>query len=160
MTNICVRPGRHGTGVFAACDIATGEEILTFSGPLVRAEDLPKPYGAGNDYFLQIGEDLFLGPSGDADDYVNHSCAPNAGVVVAPDSIRLVAICPIRAGDEVFFDYSVTMANFPWQMECMCGSSLCRGKVGDFLDLPAELQEKYVRLRIVPEYVLTAREPE
>ena len=154
MTKIRVRASRHGTGVFAAYDISAGEEILTFSGPLVRTKDLPTPYGPRNDYFLQIGEDLFLGPSGDVDDYVNHSCAPNAGVVVAGNSILLIATCHIRAGGEIFFDYSSTMDNSSWQMECACGSSLCRGMIGDFLDLSTELQEKYVRLGIVPEYIL------
>ena len=61
----------YGKGVFAAEDINTGEEVLQFGGPFVEVEELPKPYTAKNDYYLQIGARTFLGPSGKLDDYVN-----------------------------------------------------------------------------------------
>lgn len=39
-------------------------------------------------------------------------------------------------------------------MECNCGSELCRGKVRDFKYLPVAIQQKYLDLGIVPEYIV------
>ena len=143
-----------GRGVFALCDIGVGEEILVFSGPFVNKEYLPVPHTPENDYYLQIDDDLFLGPSGELDDYVNHSCEPNSGIVVAGVEVRLVAIRPIAPGEQVCFDYSTAMDDYPWEMAGRCGAPSCRRKIGDFLRLPIELQERYVTCGVVPTYIL------
>jgi hypothetical protein len=154
MGRLTVKQCRHGSGVFAGRQIQRGEEILQFSGRLVDRGELPSPYCAVDDYYLQVGDDLFLGPSGDVDDFVNHSCDPNSGVVIADGTARLVAIRAIQSGEEITFDYSTTADQAPLEMNCLCGSPVCRGRIGDFLLLPRGLQEKYVRLGIVPDYVL------
>ncbi|MHC4505637.1 MAG: SET domain-containing protein, partial [Planctomycetota bacterium] len=100
MDRLIVKPCRHGSGVFAGRQIQRGEEILQFSGRLVDRGELPSPYCAIDDYYLQVGDDLFLGPSGDVDDFVNHSCDPNAGVVIAGGTTRLIAIRKIKSGEE------------------------------------------------------------
>jgi hypothetical protein len=147
--------------VFAGCGIEAGEEILVFSGPIVTSGDVPQVGPAEHDYYLQIEEDLFLGPSGSADDFVNHSCDPNAGVVVHCGGARLVAIKPISSGEEVTFDYSTTMYKAPVEMECHCMSTVCRGRIRDFLSLPERVQEKYVSLGVVPDYILAKpRQPQ
>ena len=40
-----------------------------------------------------------------------------------------------------------------WEMNCNCGSNNCRGKIRDFKYLPPEIQQKYLTLDIVPEYI-------
>jgi SET domain-containing protein len=151
---VILRQCSVGRGVFALCDMAVGEEILVFSGPLVNKEVLPVPHTPENDYYLQIDDGLFLGPSGELDDYVNHSCEPNSGIVVAGVEVRLVAIRPIAAGEQVCFDYSTAMDDYPWEMACRCGAHSCRGAIGDFVRLPMELQERYVTRGVVPTYIL------
>ncbi len=144
----------YGKGVFAGEDIDAGEEVLQFGGPVVGVEDLPRPYSAKNDYYLQIGATAFLGPSGQMDDFVNHSCDANSAVIVNSNVIRLVSIVFIPEGSQVTFDYSITMDDFWWEMECACGSDNCRRKVKNFVDLSEPLQSKYIRLGIVPKYIL------
>ena len=144
----------HGRGVFAKEPIKAGDEILKFRGPVVVINDLPRPYTAENDYFLQIGQDLFVGPSGEIDDYVNHSCEPNSGIKFESDYIKLVAIAPIAPGHQITFDYSTTMHKFDYQMNCACGSNKCRLRVKNFVELPEETQEKYIKLGIIPDYIL------
>jgi len=144
----------HGRGVYTKEPFRLGDEILEFKGPAVTIEDLPRPYTAENDYYLQIGENLFLGPSGELDDYVNHSCEPNCGVKFNTDGIKLVAIAPIAAGHQITFDYSTTMHNFDWEMNCGCGSNTCRQQVKNFVELPAEIQARYIKLGIVPDFIL------
>ncbi len=144
----------YGKGVFAVEPIRAGEDILHFGGPVLRSEELPKPYASEIDHYLQIEQDVFLGPSGDLDDFINHSCEPNAGLVFDANSIRLMAVRFIAAGGQVTFDYSTTMDNFWWEMECTCGSSGCRRKVQNFTQLPKRTQKKYFRMGIVPGYII------
>lgn len=144
----------HGRGVFSHEPIRAGDEILQFKGPLVTFKDLPTPYSAENDYYLQIGDDQFLGPSGELDDYVNHSCRPNSGIKFHIDGIKLVAIVPIDPDHQITFDYSTTMHNFDWNMNCACGSHECRRQVKNFVELPRTVQVRYIKLGIVPGYIL------
>lgn len=126
---------QHGTGVFAEQAIAAGELILVFSGPLLTRRQLDP-----NDYHLQIGEDLYLGPSGAADDYVNHSCEPNSGFI---DGLRLVALRAIAPGEEITWDYSTAIdeADFTG-FACRCGAARCRGRVRSFRDLDPATRER------------------
>ena len=143
---------RFGRGVFAARDIAEGEEILKFSGPIISLEEAEaKGETAANP--LQIGPDQFI----DLEEpgvLANHSCEPNAGIL---DDSRLVAIREIVQGEEIFYDYSTTVSDDPWEMECLCDTPLCRGKIGDFKDLPTEVKQRYLRLNIVQRFI--ARDP-
>lgn len=141
---------QHGTGVFAETAIAAGELILVFTGPLLTRVQLDP-----HDYHLQIGDDLYLGPSGAADDYVNHSCDPNSGFI---DGLRLVALRAIAAGEEITWDYSTAIDEEDFTgFTCQCGARNCRGSVRSFRHLdPATrarlratalpyLREKYSR---------------
>ena len=92
---------QHGRGVFARDQIRAGEPILTFSGPLLNRAEVRE-----EDYHLQIGADLYLGASGEADDYVNHSCEPNAGF---RDGLVLVARHDIGPEEEITWDYSTAI---------------------------------------------------
>lgn len=126
---------QHGRGVFAETPIVPGTLLMAFTGPLLRRADLDP-----HDYHLQIGDDLYLGPSGAADDYVNHSCAPNAGFV---SGFTLSALRPIKAHEEITWDYSCAIdeedfGGFP----CACGVSSCRKIVRSFRHLPPEVRER------------------
>lgn len=141
---------QHGKGVFAKNTIAAGEVIITFSGPLLKRAQV-----RDGDYHLQIGEDLYLGASGDADDYVNHSCQPNAGF---NGGLVLVARRAIAPEEEITWDYSsaIDEADFPG-FRCCCGSAVCRGIVHSFRNLDAVDQEQlqtwllpYLRVKYFP----------
>jgi len=128
---------QHGRGVFAHAQILAGETILTFSGPLLKRAEVRE-----GDYHLQVGADLYLGASGAADDFVNHSCEPNAGF---RGSLVLVARRDIGVGEEITWDYSTAIdeEDFPG-FACSCGVAACRGAVRSFRHLDADTQ---VRLR-------------
>lgn len=126
---------QHGKGVFARVSIRAGEEIVTFSGPLLTRTQV-----RDEDYHLQIGGDLYLGASGDADDYVNHSCEPNAGF---RDGLILVARRDIRPDEEITWDYSsaIDEADFAG-FACQCGMPGCRREVRSFRHLDRATQEQ------------------
>jgi SET domain-containing protein len=119
---------QHGRGVFAREPIHAGEAVLTFSGPLLKRAEIRE-----EDYHLQVGADLYLGASGEADDYVNHSCEPNAGF---RDGLVLVARRDIGPEEEITWDYSTAIdeADFAG-FTCRCGAAHCRGVVRSFRHL-------------------------
>lgn len=115
-----------GKGVIALKDFKPGATILEFKGKLVTSDQLPDLHDKESDFYLQIGPNLYIGPSSEVDDYVNHSCRPNCKVQISGTQAYLVALHPILVGEEVTFDYSSTMYNDPWTMECKCGYPECR----------------------------------
>lgn len=143
----------HGKGVFARSEFLLGNIILEMKGPLLTYEQLPSPYHPEKDHYLQVGEALYLGPSGGLDDYVNHSCNPNTGLVFRDDRFLLVAIRKISSGEQITMDYSTTLDEDEWEMPCACEEANCRKIIQDFVKLPQEVRERYVRLGIVPEFL-------
>ena len=153
MKRLILQECPNGRGVFASERILAGEEILKFSGSLIKRRNLPEIHSQDEDYYLQVADNVFLGPSGEIDDYINHSCDPNTGVVIEDKTSKLVAVQDIGRGEEIRFDYSTTMYKPVLVMKCSCGSPICRGKVVDFIFLPQEIQAKYIALGVVPEYI-------
>ncbi|MFH1055578.1 MAG: SET domain-containing protein-lysine N-methyltransferase [Candidatus Altiarchaeota archaeon] len=152
----CLRVGKskHGRGVYATKGFKKGQKIMDFGGKTATYDEIEAHYKEDEDYFVQISEDLYLGPSGSFDDYMNHSCNPNAGLRIAEGKAQLIAIRNIKKGDEVTWDYSTTMDEDDWEMECGCGHKKCRKSVRDFKHLPKEVKGEYIRLGIVPEYII------
>lgn len=95
-----------------------------------------------------------MGPSGKLDDYVNHSCDPNSGLVINNINVILIAIRNIKKLEEITWDYSTTIDEDEWEMDCNCRSNICRGRIGDFKYLPEDIQRRYIKLGIVPNYIL------
>ena len=147
-----VRESAYGRGVFAGEAITAGALIARFSGPFLR-------YAQTNasTYALQIGPDLYIGGSGGVDDLFNHSCDPNAGVMIQETSAELRAIRDIAPGEEIAFDYSTTLDEEDFTMQCRCGSPSCRGIIGDGRDLPEAVWRRYLELGILPGYVKESR---
>lgn len=151
---IALHVSPHGKGVVATESIAAGELVLNFAGPIVHRSQLPVPYERVPDRYLQIDQELYLGASGDLDDFVNHSCDPNTGIRIDGSQVYLRALRPIVIGEEITYDYSTTMDEDDWEMDCACNASHCRKRVTDFKKLPPEIKSRYRQLGIVPQYVL------
>lgn len=134
----------QGKGVFAKRNIKKGEKILEFTGLIVNfAQDVP------GDHSIQTGEGSFM----DLDEpgrFTNHSCRPNTGI---KNNNILVAIKDIRKNREICLDYSTSMDEDYWTMECGCGEPNCRGIIKDFKYLPEKLRKKYLKLGIVQKFI-------
>ncbi len=154
MSELSVRnTGKYGLDVFAERTFRHGETVLQFKGPLLDFDAIED--GSYEDAIvIQIGERTYLGPSGEIDDYVNHSCDPNAGLKFEDEKLFLVALRDISAGEEITFDYSTSMKENHTEILRRCGSPRCRGIVRDFKLLPIRVQMHYQNLGIVPEFIL------
>jgi SET domain-containing protein len=137
-------PGR-GQGVIVNRDYSRGEFIMNFTGQKTHIKDIED-----FTHYLQISPEFFISPSGNADDFVNHSCDPNCALYFENDELVLRAIRDIRFGEELSFDYGTIMFNEPTEFRCECGSSKCRGLIGNFDTLPEVLQNQYRSANMIP----------
>jgi hypothetical protein len=137
-----------GLGVFAKRRIAPGEFILRFDGPIIDFAET-KRRGPRECMAIQIGFDRYLDtrPPGV---FVNHSCDPNAGI---RGDRHLVALRAIRAGEEIRYDYSTTMAEQSFTMQCACGAPVCRKVVEDFSRLPEDIRKHHLRRGTVMSFI-------
>src|SRR5262249_40196534 len=98
-----VRPSRiGGRGLFAAAPIRRGEVVSVKGGNLLDRAGMAAHGGAVGDAELQVTDDLFLAPVGEAEFdevmmFLNHSCEPNVGV---QGQIVFVAMRDVAAGAE------------------------------------------------------------
>lgn len=143
-----IAPCEVGLGVFAGRHFEAGETILVFEGEIV-GRDHPIHYSPQSGYLLQIAKEAYIYPVSPGY-YVNHSCDPNAGIA---GSDRLIAIRAIEEGEEIRFDYSTTMDEDLWTMDCRCGAARCRSLITDFKLLPERVQREYLRSGIVSDFI-------
>ena len=137
-----------GRGLFAVMDIREDDLILVLKGPRYeRTDPIHETWEGAN--LLQTGRRTYI-LLREPGVFVNHSCDPNAGIRA---NRRLVAIRDIAAGEEIRFDYSTTMDEGYWTMDCRCGAANCRGRVTDFRELPDEVRSRYLALDIVQGFI-------
>ena len=90
----------QGSGVFTNQYFHKGDLVLFFSGEKTSSDNIED-----FTHYLQIGPDLYLGPSGNFDDYVNHNCDPNCAVYFDEEHVFLRAIKDICPGEQISLDY-------------------------------------------------------
>lgn len=140
--------GSLGRGLFATQLIKKDEQILEFTGPIISFEEtLQKGDKEANP--LQIGPIEYIDIQ-EPGVLVNHSCSPNAGV---RNDKFLVAIEDIQPFIEIVFDYSTTMDEDSWTLECKRGCPNCRHIIKDFKYLPLNVQKNYLKLNIVQSFI-------
>ena len=122
----------HGRGLFAITDIAKNEIVAVKGGHVVDRKTLrEKITPVLGPVEIQIDDDLFIAPVTEEERetsrlYSNHSCDPNLGM---RGEITFVAMRDIRAGEELFLDYSIHVdeADDSGAYRCACGAPVCRG---------------------------------
>jgi hypothetical protein len=147
---------RLGKAIYSGKALEAGQTVIRFEGPMVPRERVPAKLVAEADRYVQVGPGQFMGPSGGVDDLINHSCDPNCGLKFDANGPVLVTLRAIAEGEELTWDYSTTIVADDWSMDCACGTALCRGRVGDFRDLPPATKARYQWLGVVPAYVCEA----
>jgi uncharacterized protein len=155
MIEFSVRKSKHGgVGVFANRNFRVGQTITEITGNIIHWRTVLSIGGMIQDNTFRFSNQYFLSPDG-IGNYVNHSCEPNAGIVKLDNRLYLKAIGKIIAGQEIVFDYSTIIGDDDtWTMKCQCGSDLCRNYIKNFGSLPTNFKDTYIKLNIVPSYIL------
>jgi SET domain-containing protein len=131
--------GIAGPGLFAKRDIPRGTRIIEYTGERRTLESLVRDEVAGKRagvYLAHVHHGLSIDGSRHGNDarFINHSCAPNCELYVFDDRLFIYAMRNIVEGEELTFDYQLTVApgleaaDLPEEeMRCLCGADNCRG---------------------------------
>lgn len=129
----------HGRGVFAATDIHKGARIIEYKGKRISYKLACKLYpdvdGKPTHTFLfEIDDDTVIDAAqgGNAARWINHSCEPNCEAVDEDGRIYIEATRKIKAGEELGYNYGITLDEKHTKAEkkrwpCYCGKKTCRG---------------------------------
>jgi hypothetical protein len=134
--------GISGNGVYALTSIPKGVLVTTCAGKIYSTRDCPTTHHA-----LQIGEDLWLWSDGsNLDDNINHSCEPNVGFT--GEGLELYSLRTIATGEEICWDYSTSLIEEDWSLECRCGTKTCRRLILPFFALSPSIQERLLPISL------------
>jgi SET domain-containing protein len=129
-----VRSRIHGYGVVAERDFGPGERVAEVDGVLWHADE-----DRDDTYSLWLGDDWFYDML-DQTRWINHSCDPNCEIEAGVEGggwARVVALRPIRTGEELCYDYGFTA---DIAEPCSCGARGCRGYIVDVEELPLVIE--------------------
>jgi uncharacterized protein len=131
-----IRSGRLGQGVYATGVLEPGHVILRGWGHRV-------PHRTRHSF--QVGMDTHIVVNSPME-LLNHSCAPNCGVLIRPEVewMEIHALRRIEPGEELTTDY----ATFEYEIlfmpgPCLCGTPSCRGKITGYKDLPTHRRDAF-----------------
>ncbi|UXI69449.1 SET domain-containing protein [Tahibacter amnicola] len=136
----------HGNGVFAVTDIPEGVTVVRYRGRLLTHAQANKAHPEntenGHTFLFTLNERYVLDASveGNIARWINHSCDPNCRAVheedpdgdKKKDRILIESIRPIRAGEELSYDYGITLGERQTRRlkqiwACRCGAPNCTG---------------------------------
>ena len=129
----------HGRGVFALQELAEGEKLLEYAGELITWKQALRrhphdPAQPDHTFFFHVDEKHVIDGNvgGNSSRWINHSCDPNCYAHVQGSRIFLFVLREIAAGEELFFDYGLSLderytARLKARFACYCGSKTCRG---------------------------------
>lgn len=138
-----IRPEKGGYGVFANQTLQTGELLVVWGGDIVTGDLLVTLSPVQQRHSVQVEENLYLVPHEmpEVGDFINHSCAPNAGL---SGQSALVARHVIHAGEEICYDYAMSDGSPYDEFDCTCSTPDCRGRITGNDWMIADLQERYL----------------
>ncbi|XP_051555188.1 histone-lysine N-methyltransferase 2C-like isoform X3 [Myxocyprinus asiaticus] len=137
-TNVYLAHSRiQGLGLFAARDIEKQTMVIEYMGDILRTEVAMRRellYKAKNRpayMFCINGEHVIDATcSGSPARYINHSCSPNcvAEVVTFERGYKMIisAARRIERGEELCYDYKLTLVEDQNKIPCHCGAANCR----------------------------------
>lgn len=130
-----------GRGAFATRDIKRGERVIEYLGERISHAVADARYDdetmkRHHTFLFSVSRRTVIDASVNGNDarFINHSCAPNCEAVITRSRVFIVAIKPISAGDELFYDYGyerdgTETAEDEARYACACGAAKCRGTI-------------------------------
>jgi SET domain-containing protein len=136
---------KYGKGVFTKEDIKKDSTLAFFGGYIMSLQEESLLDKSIRDSAHQIDDNLVIGIKNVKEiqdvDFFNHSCEPNAGF---RGQICLVSMKNIKKGEEVTFDYAMVLGgDEPYELNCQCSNSTCRGKITNTDWKNLKLQKEY-----------------
>jgi SET domain-containing protein len=124
-----VRPSTiDGQGVFALEPIVSKRKIGEIRGESITVDEARiRATRSERIMIVELSPRKAIDFSRSADPmrYTNHSCQPNAQLVIANGRVEFFSLRAIAPGDEITVDYGET--HHAGQLPCRCGAPGCRG---------------------------------
>jgi hypothetical protein len=127
----------HGTGLFAARDLAAGERLIEYRGIRYGKDEYPDMGEDATTKFLGLSDGTGIDGTGWAA-LANHSCDPNCELVEeeghAPPRAWLYTLKKIKKNEELVWDYRLDVTSSAEAFSdwaCFCGSPQCRGTMAN-----------------------------
>jgi SET domain-containing protein len=117
-------------GLFAVTDIPPGTRIVEYQGEKISKGESARRLAQYNAYIVYLDEQYDI--DGETLDntarYVNHSCDPNCTVEYTTETLWIVALKHIRAGEELSCNYGYDAREYD-RFPCRCGAAICCGYI-------------------------------
>jgi uncharacterized protein len=116
-----------GVGCFATVYFPKNSPVADYSGEIITpTEALTRMTAANGKHICQLDEDHYIDGSvgGNETQYINHSCEPNADVLVIDGVMIVFALREILPGEEITVDYLNSFEQD--QALCECHTASCR----------------------------------
>ena len=138
-------------GLFAATDIPPGTRIIAYLGEKITKRESARRLANYNTYIFHLNYhyDIDGETLANTARYINHSCDPNCAVEYTTDTIWIVAIKDIQAGEELSFNYGYDAREYE-KFPCNCGAQSCCGYILS--------REYWGRIPLQPPKALVSRE--
>lgn len=132
----------HGKGVFSNRNFRKDEDISYIEGKIIRS---PSDKEKANS--IQVGDNAFFKPTG-VFRFLNHSCNPNAKLILSNDSLFLKAKKEIQKDDEITFNYCSSDYKLIHTFTCNCDSCRLRNikkTISGYKDLTLNEKNKIIK---------------
>ena len=132
------RSGVHGKGVYALTDFEADERVIEYTGEVISWKEAlhrhpHDPSDPNHTFYFHIDDQTVIDGAreGNVARWINHGCDPNCDTEVIDNRVFVKALRPIVAGEELFYDYRLTIDErytpaLKKQFECRCGAETCR----------------------------------
>lgn len=135
----------HGNGIFATEKISKEERVIRYRGKLRSHDDVDGQYGDldedGHTFLFTLNDDYVIDANvkGNVARWINHSCDPNCEATIEEhesnrrkDKVFIEAIREIKAGEELTYNYGITLderhtPKLKKLWGCRCGAKNCTG---------------------------------
>ena len=109
-------------GLFAATDIRPGTRIVEYCGEKISKDESARRLAQYNAYIAYLNEQYDIDGETLANTarYINHACDPNCTVEYTGETIWIVALKHIQAGEELSCNYGYDARVSLWATIC-CG---------------------------------------
>ncbi|CAF4678508.1 unnamed protein product [Rotaria sp. Silwood1] len=132
---------KYGQGLRTTASISKGTFICEYVGEIITEEKfherMANVYSKDeHHYTMKLTQNLVIDAyrMGSIARFANHSCSPNCEfqkwTVDGLQRMCMFSLRPIKAGEELTYDYNFQCFNLQAQQPCYCESSKCRGTVG------------------------------
>jgi uncharacterized protein len=118
----------HGMGGFARRDIRRGKRIVEYVGIKLSKTKAQTELDKQNVYIFTLNDahDIDGSVEWNPARFLNHSCKPNCEVEIVRGRIWIYALCDIKVGEELTYNYSYDFEDYEHR-PCNCGAPNCVG---------------------------------